>query len=801
MKRLDMNLNWTVERDGTGVRHPISLPHDCMIYEKREKDSPAGAACGYFLPGKYLYRKNFSADPAWKDQLVLLECEAVYKNATVLLNGKELNTHAYGYTGFYTEISEALDFEGENKLTIIADNSEAPNSRWYSGSGIIRPVWLHIGPKCGILPDGIRITTRNEDQIRVEVCCASDLSSENAPAVRVEVFADSESDDPIASAEGAEAVLTIPDAKLWSDETPNLYRCRVQLLSDGAVIDSAETRFGIRTLEWSGKGLFVNGKETLLRGACIHHDNGILGAAAYPDAEERRIRILKEAGFNAIRSAHNPVSKTMLDACDRLGMYIMDESFDMWMIHKNPYDYAKEDFEQYWKEDTKAMIDKDYSHPSVILYSIGNEISDLGADFGQKICKEMADYVRSLDASRPVTIGANLMLAVMVAKGRGMYGNGKEDEDDSKVNADALTNAPTSEFFNILMNQVGSLMEAASARKGASQVVEKIGGYLDMPGYNYARARYEKEAQLYPDRPFVGSETLPPALFKNWQLVEKIPQLTGDFMWTGWDYLGEAAIGSVRYKNKKHPDDTLPILAGSGVIDILGKKRPEVSWNRMIWGLEKGPVIAVEPYTHADDKRGISMWRTSDAVESWSWDGCEGKKSDILVYADADAVELYVNDKMIGRKKVSEKKALFKGVAYEPGTIRAVSYSGTDGVIAESELSTAVGPTEIRLNAERTALRANSQDLAFINIDLTDPFGITKSASDQKLRITVEGAGTLQAFGSANPLPKERYYKDIHTTYYGKALAVIRAGQAPGEIRVTVEGAGLKSASVTLTAK
>ena len=816
MKKLNFNQDWTVEKEGTGIRHAVSLPHDCMIYEKREKDSPTGGAGGFFLPGKYVYRKTFAADPVWKDQQVLLECEAVYRNATVLLNGQELAFHAYGYTNFYTDLTPALSFDAENELTVIADNSLAPNSRWYSGSGIIRPVSLWVGPKCAIAPEGIHVTTLDTKRIRVEVSCRTlpegddsgavvesadpEISPAQAPLVLVDIL---DGERVIASAEGVPCEIEIPDARLWSADEPNLYGCRVSLVSDDAVVDTAETAFGIRTLSWGREGLLVNGQETLLRGACIHHDNGILGAAAFPAAEERRIRILKEAGFNAIRSSHNPVSKSMLDACDRLGMYVMDESFDMWLIHKNPYDYAKEDFGKYWKDDIRAMVEKDYTHPSVILYSIGNEISDLGMEEGRKICREMADEVRSLDPTRPTTLGINLMLAVMVSKGKGMYGNGADTEKDKekKPNADALTTAPTSEFFNILMNKMGGIMEKAAARKGADRIVEKLSGALDMPGYNYAGARYRKEAALYPDRAFVGSETLPPALYRNWQLVKEIPQLTGDFMWTGWDYLGEAGIGMVRYTNKKKPNDALIISAGSGVIDILGKKRPEVFWNRMIWGMEHGPVIAVEPYTHADDKRGISMWRNTDAVSSWSWEGCEGKKSEVVVYTDAPFVELFVNGKSLGKKAVREDQAHFKKVASVPGTIRAVSTDASGRIVGESELHTAAGATKLQLTPESTILRANGEDLSFINIDLTGEDGVTKSSADQKLKVTVEGAGVLQAFGSAEPYQKERYYKDTHTTYYGKALLIVRAATTPGEIRVTVEGAGLTAKTLTLTAE
>ena len=352
------------------------------------------------------------------------------------------------------------------------------------------------------------------------------------------------------------------------------------------------------------------------------------------------------------------------------------------------------------------------------------------------------------------------------------------------------------------MNKMGGLMELAAKGKGADKIVEKVGDSLDMPGYNYATSRYRKEAKKYPGRAFTGSETLPKSLYRNWQLVKEIPNLTGDFMWTGWDYLGESAIGTIQYKDKKTKkpvEEGLIISGGAGVIDICGKMRPEVGWDKAVWGLLDKPVIGVDPLTHADDFAQASMWRDTDAVESWSWKGYAGRRTNVVVYSSTPVVELLVNGKSKGKKKVKDCKAYFRHVMYAPGKIEAVARDRDGAEIARNELKTARGHNCIRLTPEKRSLRANGQDLCFLNIDITGQDGITRSSSDQKLTVTVEGAGRLQAFGSARPCMSENFYSDTHTTFYGKALAVIRAGYEPGEITVTVSGEGLESRSFTIT--
>jgi len=318
MKRIGFIENWRC--NGT----PVTLPHDAMITEQRSKNASDGGH-GYFPGGVYTYEKTFTAPAAWEGKKVIIEFEGVYRNCTVSLNGKEIGGHKYGYTTFTLPL-ENLNIGGENTITVVADNSKLPNSRWYTGSGIYRPVWIYVGEEDGIGYRGVKITTVSIQPAVVKV---------DAPAnAKVEIW-----DGETVVAFGVPGEIALPDAKLWSDETPNLYTCRVTVGND-----TVEEKFGIREIKWSPKGLFINGKETLLRGGCVHHDHGVLGAACYDESEWRRVRILKEAGFNAIRAAHNPCSRAMLEACDFYGMYVMGESFDMWYNRKNPHDYGL-DFE------------------------------------------------------------------------------------------------------------------------------------------------------------------------------------------------------------------------------------------------------------------------------------------------------------------------------------------------------------------------------------------------------------------------------------------------------------------------
>ena len=750
MKKISFNQNWTC--NGT----PVTLPHDAQILEKRNPAVSDGGH-GYFPGGIYTYEKTFTAPAEWEGKKVLVEFEGVYKNSTVSLNGNVVGGHKYGYTTFTVELT-GLNYGAENTLTVVADNSKLPNSRWYTGSGIYRPVWLHVGETAHIEYQGVRITTLSIDPavIRVETKATEDVS--------VEIL---DGDTVIAAGSGADCEITVPGAKLWSDETPNLYTARVTCGGD-----VVEEKFGIRKIEWSNKGLFINGKETLLRGGCVHHDSGILGAATYDESEWRRVRILKEAGFNAIRAAHNPCSRAMLEACDHYGMYMMDETFDMWYNRKTKNDYGL-DFEENWADDTAAMVNRDYNHPSVILYSIGNEVAEPCEAKGIEYGKKQIDLIHSLDATRPVTCGLNLMIIGRAAKGQGIYQDvDKNQEEIKKANKSSDANPQNASLmFNIMVSFVGTGMNKGGNSPKVDALATPMIDALDIAGYNYGSGRYPLEEKQHPERIVFGSETFPQDIYKNWEMVKKYPYVLGDFMWTSWDYLGEAGIGAWSYTGGMPFNRPYPwVLAGAGVIDICGVPDGSCRYASTVWGLEKAPRIAVKPVNHPGVRVSRSVWRGTNAIESWAWSGCEGNKAEVEVYSDAHAVELLVNGKSLGKKKIKECKAIFK-TRYASGKIEAVAYDAGGRELLRSELNSATGKLSICAQPEKAS--AAIGEIVYVPVTLQGENGVVEANADKKLTVTVED-GELLGFGSANPCTEEQYHTGSFTTYYGRALAIVR---------------------------
>ena len=752
MKKIAFNSDWTCNG------RSVILPHDAQIAEKRGADVSNGGH-GYFPGGVYTYEKTFTAPQEWEGKDVLVEFEGVYKNATVSLNGKELCFHPYGYTGFFVEL-DGLNYGAENTLTVLADNSKLPNSRWYSGSGIYRPVWLHVCEKNGLRPESVKISTVSIDPAVIKI--------ESPASIKAEV-------DGV-TGEGTSFELTIPNAKLWSDETPYLYTATITAGKG----DSTEIPFGIRKIEWSNKGLLINGKETLLRGGCVHHDSGILGAATYAESEERRVRILKENGFNAIRSSHNPASKALLDACDKYGLYVMDETFDMWYNRKNPYDYGC-DFNDWWERDTTAMVERDFNHPSVILYSIGNEVAEPFEQKGIDAGRKMVDLCHRLDPSRPVTCGTNLMIIGRAAKGQGIYQDGEQKTGGGEGKPEK-EGQNASLMFNIMASFVGSGMNKAGNSKKVDALTTPFLDSLDIAGYNYGSGRYPLEEKTHPNRVVFGSETFPQDIWKNWQMVKKYPYLVGDFMWTSWDYLGEAGIGAWSYTGGMPFNRPYPwILAGAGVIDILGIPDGSCKYASTVWGLEQSPVIAVRPVNHPGVRPSKSVWRGTNAILSWSWAGCESNRAEVEVYSDQAQVELFINGESVGKKKVKECKALFK-VKYVPGTVTAVAYDASGRETGRSELVSASGTFGVAVRPEKTMSKPG--EIVYVPVNIEGANGVVESNADRKLTVTVEG-GELLAFGSANPCTEEQYHTGSFTTYYGRALAIVRMGESDLELTVT----------------
>lgn len=790
MKRQDFNQGWNYYKEGSGKVIPVTLPHDAMIHDTREPGSPGTHANAYFPGGIYVYEKSFYAPAEWEEKHVMFEFGGVYKNAKVYLNDKEAGGRPYGYVPFTVCGDGLLKYGEENTIKVVADNSKLPNSRWYSGGGIYRPVSLIVGGKTYIEWEGVHISTLSYQpaQIRVETQIHT-VENTNSGEVYVEILDSTDGEKVIASGEGGNIVLDIPDAKLWSEDTPSLYRYRVILKENNEVVDEVAGSFGIRKVEWNKNGLFINGKETLLRGACIHHDNGVLGACTYAKSEERRIRILKENGYNAIRMSHHPAGRELLDACDKYGMYVMDETFDMWYYHKNKYDYAT-DFPEWYLKDIEAMVEQDFNHPSVIMYSIGNEVSEPYKPEGVAKAKEMIEFIHGIDRNRAVTAGMNLMIMYMASKGKGIYkeeGGRAGEEKKAGKKKKAKKEASGSLFFNLMVSMIGTGMNKQANSDKADQVVSPVLDELDIAGYNYASGRYPLEGEKHPERVIVGSETFPQDIAKNWAMVKQYPYLIGDFMWTGWDYIGEAAIGAWNYEGVTMQDVPYPwMLADVGAIDIIGTVGAQAKYASTVWGLEEKPYIGVRPVNHPGKRVSKAVWRGTNAFASWAWKNCDGNKAEVEVYADAAYVKLYINGIGVGKKKIKDYKAMFK-TRYQEGTLTAVAYDNNDREISRSELKSATGVEKLSVKPEDT--KAVAGEIVYVDIAVVGENGIVESNADKTLTVTVEN-GELLGFGSAKPNPTERFDSGTYTTYYGRALAVVRAKET-GTMKVAVTGDGI----------
>ncbi len=623
----------------------------------------------------------------------------------------------------------------------------------------------------------------------------------NAPGkVKLEVIADAGSDVIIAAEIHTDGKLTkqfeIPDAKLWSVNTPNLYRLRVTFAAEQENgqnkcmdTDQEEVIFGIRTLKWDEEnGITINGERVILRGACIHHDNGVLGACCYPDAEARKIRILKENGYNAIRSAHNPCSKALLEACDRQGMLVMDEFVDVWYIHKTEYDYVNY-FKEWWKQDLKDMVEKDFNHPSVILYSTGNEVSETAQKKGIHLTKTMTEYLHRLDDSRPVSCGINIFFNFLSSIGFGVYSDKKakkEAEQAEKTKGKKKKKAVGSQFFNDLAGLMGSgFMKTGATFYGCDVKTRGAFANMDIAGYNYGIKRYQHDLKKYPDRLILGSETFCDDAYTFWEMAKKNPRIVGDFVWAGMDYLGEVGVGSWEYRDYAPEFNHGPgwITAGSGRIDLTGKPLAEAGYTKTAFELTNRPVIAVRPVNHTGEKHSPSAWKMTNAIESWSWEGYEGKVAEVEVYARGARVDLFLNGKKVGSNTLKNSCDTRFKVEYQPGMLETVVYNQKGKEISRNTLYTAGKETELRAIAEEQSVQKDH--LAFIRLQYTDKTGTVKPLKRGILKVSVKG-GKLLGLGNACPYNEIGYCTNETDTYWGEALAVVQA-DGSGDVVLEVQ--------------
>ena len=794
MKPTPLLTGWTCRHLGdTAPGKTVTLPHDAMLAEPRTALSAGGTNTGWYEGYDYEYRRTLTVPENELADTHILEFEGVYHNAEVWLNGQKAAFRPYGYTNFYVDCAPYLH-AGENELRVIARNADQPNSRWYSGAGIYRPVQLWTAGGAHIALNGVKIRTLSLDpavvEVRVKITAPGTvrLTVDDLPTVQQE--SDGE----------AVFTLTLDNARLWTPETPNLYTCRVSFADD----EVTET-FGVRKVEWGTDGFLLNGKRYIIQGACIHHDNGLLGAVCDPDAVARKVRLLKENGYNAIRSAHNPCSKALLAECDRQGMLVMDEYIDHWYIHKTEHDYV-DYFNEWWHQDLTDMVEKDYNHPCVVLYSTGNEVSETAQKRGIALTKEMTDFLHGLDDSRPVTCGVNIFFNFLSSIGFGVYSDEKakkeaERAEKAKQRGEkaAKKKAVGSQFFNNLAGLLGDeFMKHGATLHGCDVKTRDAFANMDIAGYNYGIYRYKHDLKKYPQRLILGSETFCNDAYKFRELAKQEPRLVGDFVWAGMDYLGEVMVGSWEYADYAETFDGGPgwVSAGSGRIDLTGKPLGEALYTRVALEADNGPYIAVCPVNHTGDRHSPSAWKMTNALPSWSWTGCEGRKANVEVYARAARVELVLNGHTVGSKTLKNDCLARFSIPYESGTLEAVSYDAADHEIGRYKLQSAGGATSLTLDAEEPA--AQTGHLCYVRLRYTDENGITKPLMRGNIQVQVRG-GTLVGLGSACPFNKHSYLDSETDTYYGEALAIVRMGD--GDAMTIAASDGEYSAELTVSAQ
>lgn len=701
--------------DGKWTR--VNLPHDWDIYHSPKADAPTENGGGYYPGGIGWYRKQVRDTDlkTGKGESLWLHFEGIYQNSQVFVNGIQVGTHFYGYTPFKVKISPYIK-KGINTIAVRVDNSKQPNCRWYSGSGIYRHVWLEKYHE-NKMDDPQQLFIQTEKIYGM----SKDGTHADSAAIRI-TYQDKLNE-----------MRVLRNVELWSPAHPKLYNIQVGELN---------VKHGIRTFSYNAqRGFLLNGQPTLINGACVHHDNGVIGAMAFDAAEIRKVRLMKEAGFNLIRTSHNPQTRAMLDACDSLGMMVIDEAFDGWYTEKTKYDYHLA-IDSCYQEDLKAMVLRDRNHPCIISYSIGNEVIERKEIKVIQTAQKFKKVITSLDNTRPVT-------------------------------------------------------EALCSWDHDWEIFDPHAAVLDIVGYNYMMHKAESDHKRCPERVMWQTESYPRDAFANWKHTVEHPYIIGDIVWTGLDYLGESAIGQFHYEGesrKEHYQGNHFPYHGAycGDVDLTGWRKPISHYRSMLWNLKDGSpdiYLAVkEPDFYYKGHISETQWSVWPTWESWNWQGWEGRNIDVEIYSKSPRVRLYLNDQLVAEKQVgidTEYKAVIT-LPYQPGILKAVSLDANRQEVKESILQTSGELASIKLTTDRKHILASGEDLAYITLEVIDKNGNIVPDANIPLNVDVKGRATLLAAASANLKDLEPKTSSKVTTYKGRAIAVIRSGNKPGKATVTV---------------
>jgi beta-galactosidase len=739
----------------------LDLPHDWSIEGKIHPKNPTGPNGAYLPSGIGWYRKTFQVPDGWKAKKTAVYFGGIYMNSEVFINGKSIGVYPYGYSSFSYDLTPYLNFGKENVIAVRVDNSQQSNTRWYSGSGIYRHVWMITTEPVHVAQWGVDISTPEVSSKKAAVLVKTKVKNETASAQSVVVKtllwnknskssgnAQVKVELPANSEKEITQTIQVSNPMLWTPETPYLYQAQVQVLKGKNVLDDTKTNFGVRSIKFTAEnGFQLNGKTVKINGGCVHHDNGCLGAAAFDRAEERKVELLKAGGFNAVRTSHNPPSEAFLDACDRLGLLVMDESFDCWKIGKTTYDYAKY-FKEWWQRDLEAMVLRDRNHPSVFMWSIGNEIPERADPEAVKTAQMLSDALKKIDNTRPVT-------SAIVANGKW-------------------------EVFDPLM------------------------AVHDVAGYNYKLSTAPEDHKRVPSRIIVQTESYPKDAFNNWKSVQENNYVIGDFVWTAMDYLGESGIGRYYYSGEvpgQHwENDFFPYHgAYCGDIDLIGWRKPISHYRSMLYNDDEKLYMAVREPAPEPLEIKETWWSVYPTWESWTWPGFEGKTVQVEVYSKYPKVRLYLNNKLIGEEATTigqQFKATFQ-VPYAAGLIKAVGVE--DNKETESAiLKTAGEAAKITLAADRKEILANGQDLSYIAIEVTDKEGTIQPNATNRLHFKIEGPGVIAGVDNADLKDFEQYVGNTRKAWKGKALVVIKSKHEAGDIELTVTSPDLPAETLTI---